>query len=106
MNMKEASARTIVVTSLIAGIICASVHAQRGMASEDRWQIEFSPYFWAPAVDADATVGGTTATLDLSFGDLLDNFDVFGLSGRLEAWKGKCWAHRNGPQAPLWYSSI
>ena len=55
----------------------------------DEWEIQVTPYFWAPAVDADTTVSGQTAPLDLSFSDILDNFDVFGLSGRVEAWRGK-----------------
>ena len=31
---------------------------------------------------------GATAKLDLSFSDIIDDFDVFGLSGRVEMWKG------------------
>ena len=55
------------------------------------WVITVGPYLHLPAVDGEATVAGTTAKLDLSFGDIFDNFDVFGLSGRVEAWKDGQW---------------
>lgn len=59
-----------------------------GPPASDEWRVELTPYFFAPAVDAKSTVSGSTSSLDLSFGDIIDNFGVFGLSGRIEAWKG------------------
>jgi hypothetical protein len=41
-----------------------------------------------PFVDYDSTIAGQTVGVDLSFGDLLDDFDVFAFSGHIEAWKG------------------
>jgi predicted porin len=65
------------------------VYGQDSFAETNQgWQLEFTPYFWIPDVDADATVDGTTANMDLSFCDVLDNFDIIGLSGRVEAWNG------------------
>ena len=57
-------------------------------SDDDKWQFEFTPYFWLSSIDTDSTVQGQTASIDLSFGDILDNFDVFGLMGRFEAWYG------------------
>ncbi len=59
----------------------------------DEWRVKFQPYIWIPAkIDVDSTVAGATVDLDLTFGDVLDNFDeIFALSGRVEAWKGD-WA--------------
>ena len=50
-----------------------------------------APYLWLPAVDATTTTGPVSVDVDISFRDILDHFDVFGLSGRLEIWSGK-WA--------------
>jgi len=59
-------------------------------ASDSGWQIDAQPYIWIPAsIKGDSTVSGSTAKLDLTFGDIIDDFDkIFALSGRLEAWKG------------------
>lgn len=54
----------------------------------DEWRFEIAPYFFAPDADVRSTVDGMTATVDLSFGDVADSFDVFGLAGRAEAWRG------------------
>ena len=54
--------------------------------SWDGWRIDLTPYAWLPAVDADASAGGATVPIDMSLKDILDNFDVFALSSRIEAW--------------------
>lgn len=56
----------------------------------DEWRVKFQPYVWIPAkIDVDSTVSGATAHLDLTFSEVLDDFDsIFALSGRIEAWKG------------------
>jgi len=79
---------TIVLTILAVGLVCSSVYGQEEVADDDKWQISVTPYFWAPEVAAKSTVSGGTAKLDLSFSDIFSNFDMFGLSGRVEAWKG------------------
>lgn len=55
--------------------------------SEGDWHIWAAPYLWLPAIDGDATIAGITADIDMSFSDIWDNFDVFALSGRMEAWR-------------------
>lgn len=87
--MKNVKNITIVLTILIVGLICSSVYGQEEVAGGDEWQVEVTPYFWMPSLDFDATVAGGTVHLDMDFGDVIDNFDVFGFSGRIEAWKGK-----------------
>ena len=56
---------------------------------KDKWQFTLIPYLWLPSADVDSTVAGVTQSVKLTFGDVIDNFDLFGLSGRFEAWKGK-----------------
>ncbi len=62
-------------------------------AAGSEWQVDVQPYIWIPArIKGDSTVSGATAKLDLTFGDIIDDFDkIFALSGRVEAWKGD-WA--------------
>jgi opacity protein-like surface antigen len=73
---------------LVFMMVCPSAYAQDEVSGSDEWEFQVTPYFFAPAVDGDSTVDGGTVELDLDFGDVLDDFDVFGLSGRFEAWKG------------------
>lgn len=70
-------------------LVSITAHAQDGPSGSDEWRYQITPYLWLPGIDADATVAGSTVPLDLSIGDILDNFDIFGLSARVEAWKGK-----------------
>ncbi len=86
--MKNAKKLTMVLTILVVGLICSSAYGQEGIGGGDEWDISFTPYFFAPDIDAKSTVSGGTAKLDVGFDDIIDNFDVFGLSGRIEAWKG------------------
>lgn len=55
------------------------------------WEINLQPYIWIPAsIEAKSTVAGSAADIDLSFSDVLDDFDqIFALSGRTEAWRGQ-----------------
>jgi opacity protein-like surface antigen len=86
--MKKAKNMTIVLIILAVGLICSSTYGQDETAGDDKWQISFTPYFWAPSIDADVTTGGATLHADLSLDEILDNFDLFGFSGRVEMWKG------------------
>ncbi|MHC4942072.1 MAG: hypothetical protein ACYTG7_03545 [Planctomycetota bacterium] len=65
-------------------------HTGKGKSSAypDEWQFELTPYAHLPFVNYDSTVAGQTVDVDLSFGDLLDDFDVFALSAHFEGWKG------------------
>jgi hypothetical protein len=71
-----------IMAALALVIVCSPVQG----TADDEWRLRITPYFFAPTVDADATASGTTASLDLSFSDIWDNFDVFGASVRTEAW--------------------
>jgi len=66
-----------------------TAYGQDSPSGTDAWRFEVTPYFWAPGLDGDLTVAGETVSLDLSFGDILDDFDVFGFSTRVVARKGK-----------------
>ncbi len=57
----------------------------------DGWVISGGPYLFLPAIKGDASIAGTTAEIDLSFRDIWDDFDVFALSARVEAWKDERW---------------
>ena len=67
----------------------ASADWKEGTKKElGRWHYEITPYFFLPGVDATSTLGILPPVdIDLSFGDIWTNFDVFALSGRLEAWR-------------------
>ncbi|MCP4262201.1 MAG: autotransporter outer membrane beta-barrel domain-containing protein [Planctomycetes bacterium] len=64
------------------------VYGQEQISSSDDWEIRLMPYFWAPSLDADATVNGLSGGVELSFDDIIDYLD-FTAMGRAEAWKGK-----------------
>ncbi len=56
-------------------------------ATADEWEWQIAPYFFAPSLDLDSTVAGSTVGIDMSFSDVLDNFDVIGFAMRGEGWK-------------------
>lgn len=57
--------------------------------NSNKWEIGITPYFWAPSIKGASTVSGSTAHLDLDFGDITENFDVTGLATRVTASKDK-----------------
>jgi hypothetical protein len=79
----------ITVLSMALLLIFTLAYSQSEASDSKKWEFQVTPYFFAPSVDADTTVDGATVPLDLSFSDILDDFDVFGLSARVEANKGK-----------------
>jgi hypothetical protein len=79
----------IFLVALALLLTMGPAYGQDSPSAPDAWQFEVTPYFFAPALDGDLTVDGQTVSADLSFGDILDNFDVFGLSARVVARKGK-----------------
>ena len=84
----------VTFAGLIFLLIFMTVIVVAGAAEQkpatDKWEFEVTPYFWAPAIDADTTVSGLTAATDMSFVDIVDAADtLFGLMARVEAWKGK-----------------
>ena len=75
---------------LVFLLISTVAHGQDDPSDSNKWKFDVTPYFWAPAIDADSTVSGQTAAIDVSFGDIVDAADtLFGLSARVEAWRGK-----------------
>lgn len=86
--MKMPKKLTIATFTLVICLTSSLVYAQDNASSDDEWRFEVTPYFWAPDIDGDSTINGVTTSLDLSFDDIMDNFDVWGLLGRIEAWKG------------------
>ncbi|MHC4525931.1 MAG: porin family protein [Planctomycetota bacterium] len=70
-------------------LINSPAYSQDPLAEEENgWKVSAAPYFWAPSIDGDSTISGATAAIDLSFSDIMDDFDVWGISNRVEAWKG------------------
>ena len=51
------------------------------------WDVTVAPYFWLAAMDVTTTIDGISADVDLSFSDILDDFDVVTVSTHTEAWK-------------------
>lgn len=49
------------------------------------WQAFVAVYLWVVGMDGDIGVGNTTADIDLSFGDIWENFDVGG-QAHIEFW--------------------
>jgi hypothetical protein len=78
--------RSLLVASvLVAGTMLAGAVVPV-QASE--WEFVVTPYLFLPAVDADSTIAGNTAPVDVSFSDIWENSDAISLSARGEAWRG------------------
>ena len=77
----------IVVFFAVSSVL--PVYGQEPPCPSDEWEIRLMPYVWMPSLDADTTVNGLSGSVDISFGDILDDYLDFALMGRLEAWKGK-----------------
>ena len=55
---------------------------------QDKWQFQFSPYFWLAGLHGTGGVGNRTTTVDESFRDVFDALN-FAFMGTFEARKGK-----------------
>ena len=55
---------------------------------QDKWQFQFSPYFWLAGLHGTGGVGNRTVAVDESFRDVFDALN-FALMGTFEARKGK-----------------
>ena len=42
----------------------------------DEWKHELAPYLWGSAMEGTTGIGGVTADVDASFGDILDNLEM------------------------------
>ena len=70
---------------LLGLLLCV---APAAAAQDAGWRFELTPYFWFISANADSTVGNYTASVDTSFSDIWENFDVVGAAARFEAWRG------------------
>jgi opacity protein-like surface antigen len=82
---KKALRGAVVVAAMMMGL---PTHAQEQATPGDKWQFEVTPYLFGSALSGTTGVGGVTADVDASFGDIMDNFDS-GFMMMLEARKGK-----------------
>ena len=70
--------------------LCPSAQAYEPLGSDGEWDFVVTPYFWLPArSDITSTVSGKSVNTALTFREVVEIFDLFGLSGRIEAWKGR-----------------
>lgn len=86
--MKKRDVVLKVMLVIVTVFTCSSVYGQDENGGTDKWNIEFTPYFWAAELDGDATLRGRTGPVEVGFSDLLENLDI-AFMGRAEAWKGK-----------------
>ena len=78
---------SIVVFFAVSSVL--PVYGQEPPSPANEWEIRLMPYVWMPSMDADVTVNGLSGSVDVSFGDILDDYLDFTIMGRVEAWKGK-----------------
>jgi hypothetical protein len=80
---------SVALSSLIACILGAPADAQDSApAGTDRLELSVTPYVWATALKGDVGVGKTSADVDASFSDILNNLNG-ALMLSLEARKGR-----------------
>jgi hypothetical protein len=79
----------LAIVGFFAVTAALPVYAQNQTSPPDEWEIRLMPYVWMPSLDADTTVNGLSGSVDVSFGDILDDYLDFVMFGRVEAWKGK-----------------
>lgn len=86
--------RTLAIAMTVVVVIVVGSHAYaeelkgaQEYSVADPWRFESTLYLWLPGIKGTIGVGGMTAPVDASIGDILDNFQ-FGFLGRVEAWKG------------------
>lgn len=87
MNSKSRSSVRAATTVAMPLIGLAAANAQAAPATQDLWQFELTPYLFGAGLDGRTGVGGVTADVGLSFGDMLDNLDA-GFMAMFETRKG------------------
>jgi hypothetical protein len=78
------------ISLVVSLVLCPLAQAETQGADSDEWQFTVIPYLWMAGLDGDITVKGVTSSVDVSFGDILDNLDL-AAQAHIEAKKGK-WA--------------
>ncbi len=72
---------------IAAGFALAAAALFTSLASQaDEWKQEFAPYLWGAAMSGEAGIGSVTSSIDMSFGDILDNLEL-GFMGAYRASK-------------------
>ncbi|MEX0655270.1 MAG: hypothetical protein WD534_05580 [Phycisphaeraceae bacterium] len=82
------------LTLLPMGLAPASLHAQEldeldTPTFDSDWEFQLTPYLWLTSVDGEGTLGPLQSDVQANFGDIVDDFDVWGVMGRLEARRGR-----------------
>jgi hypothetical protein len=71
---------------MLCCLLLSTMWAASAASAEDAgWRFESTPYFWFISANADYTVGNFTASVDTSFKDVWENFDVVDAAARFEA---------------------
>jgi len=82
-------AKKILFLMMVFVLACTSAYGKEDTPNPDDWRFEVTLYGFLASMDVVSTLNGIDAPADLSFGDILENFDIMAAAGRLEAWKGK-----------------
>jgi opacity protein-like surface antigen len=81
----------LVLAVLVLVSVCQPAQGQGQTTDADKWQLEFTSYFWFPDADFTGTMSGMSSDIKVDFKDVfdsIDDLDILAFSGRLEAWKG------------------
>ena len=93
-------ATKLIFLIFVIGLVfmCSSAYCQEDdpCVEKDKWEFVITPYLKLDSIDADSTVAGDTSSIDLSFSDILDNFDVWGGAVFFGGRKGKWGFFLNG----------
>lgn len=76
------------VLAVLGLCLAAPTFAQSGDPAPAGWQVEISPYFWLTGITGEIQSGGETASIGVSFSDILNSLD-FGLMGMVQVRKGR-----------------
>ena len=76
MRIKDALAAGLCV--LAFGSLCPAAYGQGGTLDDDEWEFVFAPYLWMVGTSGDVTMGGTEASADVYFEDILNHLDPAG----------------------------
>jgi len=66
--------RIILRWVLVASVLFLTV----GPVNADEWDWKVAPYLWTVNIDGNLSVGPLDQTIDMSFSDILSDFDVGG----------------------------
>lgn len=78
----------LAVVAVLGLCLAAPALAQPGDPTPAGWQVEIIPYFWLPGITGDIQAGEASASIGVSFSDILNSLD-FGLMGMVQVRKGR-----------------